>query len=98
MALQSTHRFRANLQKLQERCTTELGESWSHKYRIILSLDFEASTFLHDWDSTARIVQESAAVINEKLAAVFLDCVLRSAAPQSRIAGIIKASSPTSIG
>ncbi|GES57082.1 Zn cluster transcription factor Rds2 [Aspergillus terreus] len=72
-ALQSTHRFRNNFQNLQNHCAAEIEAAWVHKYRIILSLDFEAAIFLHHWESSAQVVQESAAAINEKLAAIFLD-------------------------
>ncbi|RAK97225.1 uncharacterized protein BO80DRAFT_364471 [Aspergillus ibericus CBS 121593] len=62
------------------RSTEAQHEEWLSNYRIILALDLEASVFLNDWTTVSIIIEESSAIIDEKLSSIFLDCILRSEA------------------
>ncbi|BCS26477.1 uncharacterized protein APUU_51188S [Aspergillus puulaauensis] len=63
---------------------------WVDKYRIILSLDFEATVFLRQWEDLAKIIEASKPVVEVKLSSVFLDCLLRSGAPSSYLSQFVK--------
>ncbi|OJJ58951.1 hypothetical protein ASPSYDRAFT_45368 [Aspergillus sydowii CBS 593.65] len=64
--------------------------AWIDKYRIILSLDFEVTVFLRQWEDLAKIIEASKPVAGAKLSSVFLDCLLRSGAPSSYLSQFVK--------
>ncbi|PYI08552.1 hypothetical protein BO78DRAFT_310532, partial [Aspergillus sclerotiicarbonarius CBS 121057] len=87
-----TKHFREQINTHQteiSRTETEHQE-WLSKYRIILALDLEASIFLNDWTTVSIIVEESSAIIDEKLSSIFLDRILRSEAPITDIVRTVK--------
>ncbi|KAL5340752.1 meiosis protein SPO22/ZIP4 like-domain-containing protein [Aspergillus crustosus] len=65
-------------------------DTWLDKYRIILSFDFEAAVFLHQWEDLTSIIEASKPIVCAKLSSVFLDCLLRSGAPSSHLSRFLK--------
>ncbi|OJJ01545.1 hypothetical protein ASPVEDRAFT_150369 [Aspergillus versicolor CBS 583.65] len=84
--------FKTHIQSLGIRSIsiTNPPYPWIDKYRIILSLDFEATVFLRQWEDLAKIIEASKPVISAKLSSVFLDCLLRSGAPSSYLSQFVK--------
>ncbi|KAF9893723.1 hypothetical protein FE257_009892 [Aspergillus nanangensis] len=90
-ALQSTQRFRKNIEaNLEQFDTGSEHHEWSQKYRVMISFDIEASIFLRNLEDVAHVIQESAQVMDDRLASTLLDCVLRSKESLSHLAQIVK--------
>ncbi|KKK26572.1 hypothetical protein ARAM_003000 [Aspergillus rambellii] len=58
------------------------SQDWTDRHRIILSLAFEVAVFFHEWEDVTRIIEISKPIVDAKLSSIFLDCILRSEAPQ----------------
>ncbi|PTU19492.1 hypothetical protein P175DRAFT_0559047 [Aspergillus ochraceoroseus IBT 24754] len=66
------------------------SQDWTDRHRIILSLAFEVAVFFHEWEDVTRIIEISKPIVDAKLSSIFLDCILRSEAPVSCQAQIVK--------
>ncbi|KAH1483193.1 hypothetical protein KXX26_005968 [Aspergillus fumigatus] len=87
----SVQRFEAYIQIELDTCntTSERGR-WTHKYRLLLALDFEAAINLKHWNDIPSIIDRASNMLDDKLCSAFLDCILRSGAPASNIAQVVK--------
>ncbi|EDP54741.1 conserved hypothetical protein [Aspergillus fumigatus A1163] len=94
----SVQRFEAYIQIELDTCntTSERGR-WTHKYRLLLALDFEAAINLKHWNDIPSIIDRASNMLDDKLCSAFLDCILRSGAPASNIAQVVKVPPPQSI-
>ncbi|EAW18793.1 uncharacterized protein NFIA_087490 [Aspergillus fischeri NRRL 181] len=70
--------------------TTPERGVWTHKYRLLLALDFEAAINLKQWNDIPSIIDRASNMLNDKLCSAFLDCILRSGAPAPNIAQVVK--------
>ncbi|KAE8147142.1 hypothetical protein BDV25DRAFT_169373 [Aspergillus avenaceus] len=84
-------RFRIHIQgQIQASGKSDSHNEWCHKYRVVLSLDFESAIFLDQWERATRIIEESGSVLDGELASTFLDCIIRSGAVVRNIAQAIQ--------
>ena len=58
----------------------------------MVSLDFEAAIYLHQWGSLPSLIEETRAIATEKLSTIFMNAVLCSEAPTREILRIVKVS------
>ncbi|KAI9373880.1 hypothetical protein BJX61DRAFT_501118 [Aspergillus egyptiacus] len=63
---------------------------WLEMYRSILSFSFEATVHLRQCEDLIKTIETSKAVVDAKLASVFLDCLLRSGAPPCYLSKLVK--------
>ncbi|EAW14087.1 uncharacterized protein ACLA_071200 [Aspergillus clavatus NRRL 1] len=93
----SVQRFEAHIQGPLRTCITTTEQTkLLYKHRIMLSFDFEAAVSLEHWDDVPRIVDRANPIVDDKLCSVFIDCILRSAAPASNIVQVVKVCMSTS--
>ncbi|PKX99034.1 uncharacterized protein P174DRAFT_447590 [Aspergillus novofumigatus IBT 16806] len=88
---QSVQHFETHIQAQLDTCkTAPEREVWTHKYRPLLALDFEAAIDLKQWNDIPSIIERTSTILDDQLCSVFLDCILRSGTPAPNIAQVVK--------
>ena len=82
-AVQCFRTYHSQLQQIDSKGTTGLLSKWQKHYGTLLSFDFEAAILLKHWDSLPCLIEESSAIIDGKLSALFLESIIASEAPVS---------------
>lgn len=62
----------------------------TEKYRIILSLDFEAAIYLQHWSNLSSLIEETRGIATEKISAIFMNAILASDVPVREIIRVVK--------